>query len=183
MSEKRYVRRDGDYVWVRSTISAIRQDDGTISHFILVVEDISTQKDAEERLSDVVKELLRSTRIFEQFAYVASHDLQEPLRMIVKLHATACGPLPRSTDEKAEKWINYIVEGTGRMQLLINDLLAYSRIGTKAKPFQETDCGAVIAAVVQDPARRSKRTRPILWLRPCRPCRPTAINCACCSRI
>ena len=53
-------------------------------------------------------------------------------------------------DEKAEKWINYIVEGTGRMQLLINDLLAYSRIGTKAKPFQETDCGAVIAAVVQD---------------------------------
>lgn len=150
VSEKRYVRRDGDYVWVRSTISAIRQDDGTISHFILVVEDISTQKDAEERLSDVVKELLRSNSDLEQFAYVASHDLQEPLRMIASFTQLLADRYRDRLDEKAEKWINYIVEGTGRMQLLINDLLAYSRIGTKAKPFQETDCGAVIAAVVQD---------------------------------
>ncbi len=105
---------------------------------------------AEQRLTLFTKELERSNQELEQFAYVASHDLQEPLRKIL----TFGGRLEKADfDQLSEKGRNYLERmllAAGRMQSLINDLLAYSRVTTKAHPFETVNLNELIQAVVSD---------------------------------
>ncbi|MGL5508365.1 MAG: sensor histidine kinase, partial [Microcoleaceae cyanobacterium] len=79
-----------------------------------------------------------------QFAYVASHDLQEPLRTIISYTQLFAKKYGDRLDEKAEQYMGYIVDGTSRMQQLINDLLAYSRVGTRGDEFLPTDLQKVL---------------------------------------
>jgi signal transduction histidine kinase len=100
------------------------------------------------RLESQAEELLRSNRDLEQFAYVASHDLQEPLRKV----ASFCQLLQRryagQLDERADQYIAFAVSGAQRMQRLINDLLAFSRIGRTTSGFSEVDLDRVVADAV-----------------------------------
>jgi light-regulated signal transduction histidine kinase (bacteriophytochrome) len=93
-------------------------------------------------------ELTRSNRELEQFAYVASHDLKEPLRKVrvfLQLLERRCrGRL----DDQAEEFIAHAVASAARMQQLVNDLLAFARVGSRGKPFEPTDCRAILARAV-----------------------------------
>jgi len=106
------------------------------------------RRQAEEDLAQKVEELARSNADLEQFAYVASHDLQEPLRMVAAYTQLLGERYRGKLDENADKYIGYACEGALRMQGLIQDLLAFSRVGRNCAACTRVDCDAVMTEVM-----------------------------------
>jgi two-component system, sensor histidine kinase and response regulator len=104
----------------------------------------------QESLAQKVEELARSNADLEQFAYVASHDLQEPLRMVSAYTQLLADRYRGRLDEQADKYIHYAVDGAARMQSLIQDLLAFSRVGRQEKAVKTTDCNEIVERVVEN---------------------------------
>jgi light-regulated signal transduction histidine kinase (bacteriophytochrome) len=104
----------------------------------------------EKRVEERTRELKRSNEDLEQFAYVASHDLQEPLRMVASYLQLLERRYADELDSDAHDFIDFAVDGARRMKALINDLLAFSRVGTRGKPFERTDMNAVLGRVRAD---------------------------------
>ncbi|MHB8067322.1 MAG: sensor histidine kinase [Desulfobaccales bacterium] len=119
--------------------------------------ELDERRRAEAKLAQYATDLRRSNAELEQFAYVASHDLQEPLRMVASFTQLLAKRYQGKLDQDAEEFIGFAVDGANRMQMLINDLLAFSRVGTRGKPLEPTDCEVVLkytlanlAAMVQE---------------------------------
>jgi len=112
-----------------------------------ILEDLDAEKSKVEAAN---RELARSNAELEQFAYVASHDLQEPLRMVSSYTQLLEHRYGDVLDEKARKYIFYAVDGARRMQGLINDLLAYSRVGTRGEPLQATDSHSALGEAIHN---------------------------------
>jgi PAS domain S-box-containing protein len=163
------LRRDGTEFPCEISLSSIETDDGVLA--TAAIRDISDRKRAERELARHSAELQRSNVELQRFAYVASHDLQEPLRMIVAYTDRLTEHLSRHLDERSGKWAGYVVEGAARMQALIEGVLEFSRVQPDQTRFEETDGELVLrralanlnAAVEESGARATHDDLPTVY--------------------
>jgi light-regulated signal transduction histidine kinase (bacteriophytochrome) len=121
--------------------------------------DITERKKAEEMLKSKMEELAQSNSEMEQFAYIASHDLQEPLRMITSYLQLLQRRYKGKIDDKADNYIHFAVDGAFRMQNLINDLLEFSRVTTRAGEPELTDAELILNQVISNLKRFIKENK------------------------
>ena len=139
VAETHMYRKDGSKFPATVTLSAVRSSADMITHYVLEFSDITEFKHAQDELQQRTRELSRSNQELEQFAYVASHDLQEPLRMVASYTQLIAQRYRGKLDKDADEFIEFAVDGATRMQAIINDLLMLSRVGTRNVAFTRVD--------------------------------------------
>ncbi|MGZ8886386.1 MAG: sensor histidine kinase, partial [Halobacteriota archaeon] len=147
-TDSQLLRKNGERVDIETNISLIEDASGQPAAFIIVARDVTERKQMEHQLDSILADLQRSNAELEQFAYVTSHDLQEPLRMITSYIQLIEEDYKGKLDADADQYIAFAVEGAKRMHTLINDLLAYSHVGTRGEPFLPTSMSSALSAAI-----------------------------------
>ena len=153
---------DGEKKFYEVRYYPITDRNGTAIAACQIAQDISERKYFENLLLRQSEELKRSNAELEQFAYIASHDLQEPLRMVASYVQLLAQRYHGRLDEKADKYIGYAVDGAHRMQALINDLLALSRVNSRGTEFQLANCREIVQRVLHDLGASIRESRAIV---------------------
>ena len=140
------LRSDGSRLPIEYACAPIHEA-GRVVGAVLTFRDVTERRAAQRELEDRARELARSNADLEQFAYVASHDLQEPLRAVVSYLQLLERRYSGQLDERAQRYIGHAVDGGRRMQTLISDLLTYSRVGRRGLAMVPVDLEALLARV------------------------------------
>ncbi len=174
--KKRFIHKNGDIVWGNLSVYAIKDQTGKPVRIMTMVEDITRMKQmellvqkrtdkltninrllnieiddyekAESRLEELIDKLKMSNKELEQFANVSSHDLKEPLRMITNFLQLLKRRYTDDLDEDANDFINFAVDGAKRLDMMINDLLEYSRVGSKERELNYVNCEEIVKLVL-----------------------------------
>lgn len=141
--------RDGHMVWTEARVRFLRDADGTPVGLVGSTRDVTERHEAEERLALVLDELKRSNQELEQFAYIASHDLKEPLRVVASQLHLLERRAGENLSQRGKRYLSHAVEGAVRMQELIDGLLSYSRFGAGSVDPRPVDLDSVLAEVRQ----------------------------------
>ena len=142
--ELQLIKKDGSFLWTHLSYKALFNKDGKFVGSLSMLTDITERKTAEETLKSKLEELAVSNAELEQFAYVSSHDLQEPLRMITSYLQLLQMRYQGNLDDKADKYINFAVDWASRMQNLIHALLEFSRVSTRNRELEPTNCKFIL---------------------------------------
>jgi PAS domain S-box-containing protein len=132
--EFRNRKKNGELYWEGATIAPVFDENGKLINFLKVSQDITDKKQLEKELTKEKESLISSNKELEQFAYIASHDLQEPLRIISSFAQLLELKYSQKLNDEAKSYIEFVVTGTKRMQNLIKGLLEYSRITSVTLP-------------------------------------------------
>jgi PAS domain S-box-containing protein len=152
------VRRDGSEIPIEDSVATIHDRDDGAAGAVIVFRDVSAARASRQQLSAVSDELERSNRELEDFATIASHDLQEPLRKIQAFGDRLAEHSASALDEEGTDYLKRMTNAAGRMQSLINDLLEYSQVIIRPEPPQPVDLGLVVSEVLSDLDERIRVT-------------------------
>ena len=156
--ECRVIHPDQSIHWIQAQAQVLAYEDGRPARMLGTVVDITKQRAAQDTLEQSARALARSNADLEQFAYIASHDLQEPLRMVVGYVQLLEKRLADKLDANTREFMGYAVDGALRMQTLIDDILTYSRVSTRAEPLAPVDSGAALTKALEHLAMRIAET-------------------------
>lgn len=147
--EFRFQTKDSGWIWLEATGTSPGPDT-PIDGYITTSRDISARKEREQELEETKKELAQSNEKLEQFAYVASHDLQEPLRMISSYMELLEEQLGEELASETKEYMEFAADGAERMKAMIDGLLQYSRVQTDGDPFETVDSDALLDEILQN---------------------------------
>ena len=170
--EKRYIRKDGEIIWVYLNYSIVLDDDNNPLHFLTYIRDITERKKLEDALKGYSKELEgrvkertqaleRSNKDLEEFAYLASHDLQEPLRKITTFGDRIIEKQD-SLSEESRDYLERMQKAAWRMAQYIHDLLEYSRVAQQPKHYEQISLGKIVTQVMDDLSQQIKNVNAII---------------------
>jgi PAS domain S-box-containing protein len=165
--------KDGSPYWLLLNINPVFDDDGKLVQFIAIENEITTRKEIEIKLRQEVEGAVKKLRAMNErlevsnrelldFAYVSSHDLQEPLRKIQAFGDRLKSSCQDSLNEKGLDYLERMLNAANRAQILINDLLDFSRVTTKAQPFQPIKLSEILEGVLSDLEVRIEKSGAIL---------------------
>jgi PAS domain S-box-containing protein len=156
--EEPSVDREGNLIWLSTTKVPLHDTDGRLVGILCISADVTNRKNAEEKLRHFASQLERSNQELREFASVASHDLQEPLRKIMAFGDRLKSKCGDALGEQGLEYLGRMQNASSRMQTLIDDLLTLSRVTSMARPFEEVDLADIAHGVLSDLEMRIERT-------------------------
>lgn len=143
------VRKDRTHFWGSIVITSLHDSEGNVLGFTKVTRDLTEKKAADDQLKQYAEQMKEKNRELEQFAYIASHDLKEPLRKIVAFGDILMSNL-KAGSGKTEEYVQKMQQASIRMMSLINDLLEFSQISNENRHFEPTDLNQIVKQVLED---------------------------------
>jgi PAS domain S-box-containing protein len=156
--EKRYLRSDGQLVWAQISAACVPDEQGIPQYYVLQIMDISARRAAEMELHELNLRLTQSNRELQEFASVASHDLQEPLRKIRAFADRLQSRYTEALGDDGRDYLERMQQAAQRMQRLISDLLTFAQVSSRGLPFVEVDLNSILHDVIGDLDAQIERT-------------------------
>jgi PAS domain S-box-containing protein len=144
--EQRYLHRDGHIIWAEAAVARVHVSNGP-PYLVVQLTDITRLKTAEEALAGHNDDLQRSNEDLQSFAYIASHDLQQPLRTVSSYAHLLAERYQGYLDERADRWLEHMTRGVDRMHHLISDLLQLSQLRRDGEGFAPTEVAPIVGRI------------------------------------
>ena len=152
LPEIRYVTdtgsRKGEVLWIEALMYPVLDGKGAVRELVLLHQDVTVHKHTEQHLAAQAQELARSNADLQQFAYIASHDLQEPLRVLSTFSALLSRRYSGHLDGEAHKYLDFMTTAAQRMSDLVRDILAYSSVNSADEAYSDVDLNLVVQSVL-----------------------------------